>query len=154
MFRRSTNPALLPFTSFTNFYSLSFCALCLPVFSAASSRVKFPHSKLSRRQRGKASIGLLCSRISYAFLDIQPLSRGHALVIPKEHTVKFHELSDESLADILPVAKKIALALGIKDYNLLQNNGNRFPADQSLTLGRIAHQVVDHVHFHVNFSFK
>jgi len=56
-------------------------------------------------------------------LDIQPLSRGHALVIPKEHTVKFHELSDESLADILPVAKKVAKALGVSNYNILQNNG-------------------------------
>jgi diadenosine tetraphosphate (Ap4A) HIT family hydrolase len=37
--------------------------------------------------------------------------------------VKFHELSDDSLADLLPVAKKVALALGVKDYNILQNNG-------------------------------
>ena len=44
-------------------------------------------------------------------------------MIPKEHGVKFHELSDETLADMLPVAKKVALALGMKDYNLLQNNG-------------------------------
>lgn len=46
------------------------------------------------------------------------------MVIPKEHAVKFHELSDESLADILPVAKKVANALDIANYNLLQNNGN------------------------------
>jgi len=64
-----------------------------------------------------------CSLTSFAFLDIQPLSRGHALVIPKEHAVKVHELSDDSLADLLPVAKKVALALGVKDYNVLQNNG-------------------------------
>jgi len=92
---------------------------------------------------------------SYAFLDIQPLSRGHALVIPKEHAVKFHELSDESLADILPVAKKVATALGLSDYNLLQNNGNTVVVGFMLTgLGRIAHQVVDHVHFHVLNSPK
>lgn len=48
-----------------------------------------------------------------------------------------HELSDESLADILPVAKKVALAVGAQNYNVLQNNG------------RLAHQVVDHVHFHI-----
>lgn len=48
-------------------------------------------------------------------------------MIPKEHGVKFHELSDETLADMLPVAKKVALALGIKDYNLLQNNGTVVP---------------------------
>jgi diadenosine tetraphosphate (Ap4A) HIT family hydrolase len=47
-------------------------------------------------------------------------------VIPKEHAVKLHELSDESLADLLPVAKKIALALGVKDYNILQNNGTKW----------------------------
>jgi diadenosine tetraphosphate (Ap4A) HIT family hydrolase len=40
---------------------------------------------------------------SYAFLDIGPLSRGHCLVIPKQHAKKLHELSDESLADLLPV---------------------------------------------------
>jgi diadenosine tetraphosphate (Ap4A) HIT family hydrolase len=48
-----------------------------------------------------------------------------------------HELPDEYLADAMPVAKKIALALGAENYNILQNNG------------RIAHQEVDHVHFHV-----
>lgn len=50
--------------------------------------------------------------------------------------MKMHELSDESLADLLPVAKKIAKAVGADNYNILQNNG------------REAHQVVDHVHFH------
>lgn len=40
-----------------------------------------------------------------------------------------HELPDESLRDILPIAKKIAIAQGTPDYNILQNNG------------RLAHQV-------------
>lgn len=66
--------------------------------------------------------------------DIGPCSRGHSLIIPKHHAAKMHELPDDSLADILPVAKKIAIATGATDYNVLQNNG------------RIAHQVVDHVH--------
>ncbi|WFC95709.1 bis(5'-nucleosyl)-tetraphosphatase (asymmetrical) [Malassezia brasiliensis] len=74
---------------------------------------------------------------AYAFLDIGPTAPGHSLIIPKYHAAKFHELPDETLSDILPVAKKIALATGATDYNLLQNNG------------RIAHQVVGHVHFHV-----
>jgi diadenosine tetraphosphate (Ap4A) HIT family hydrolase len=64
-------------------------------------------------------------------LDIQPLARGHALVIPKEHTIKFHELSDESLADILPAAKKVANALGVTNYNLLQNNGIPIIVDEA-----------------------
>ncbi|KAJ5190329.1 uncharacterized protein N7498_009314 [Penicillium cinerascens] len=73
----------------------------------------------------------------FAFLDIQPLSRGHALVIPKFHGAKLTDIPDEDLVEILPVAKKIAKASGAEDFNILQNNG------------RIAHQVVDHVHFHM-----
>ncbi|KAJ5217404.1 HIT domain protein [Penicillium chermesinum] len=69
----------------------------------------------------------------FAFLDIQPLSRGHALVIPKFHGAKLTDLPDEDLLEILPVAKKIAIASGASDFNILQNNG------------RIAHQVVDHI---------
>ncbi|KAI1962138.1 Adenosine 5'-monophosphoramidase [Ophidiomyces ophidiicola] len=72
-----------------------------------------------------------------AFLDIQPLSRGHALVIPKFHGAKLTDIPDQDLTELLPVAKKIAVALDASDFNILQNNG------------RIAHQVVDHVHFHM-----
>ncbi|KAL4933962.1 HIT family protein [Aspergillus undulatus] len=73
----------------------------------------------------------------FAFLDIQPLSRGHALVIPKFHGAKLTDIPDEHLIEVLPVAKKIAQVTGATDFNVLQNNG------------RIAHQVVDHVHFHM-----
>ncbi|EEP80574.1 conserved hypothetical protein [Uncinocarpus reesii 1704] len=72
-----------------------------------------------------------------AFLDIQPLSRGHALVIPKYHGVRLTDIPDQDLHELLPVAKKIALAAGVSDFNILQNNG------------KIAHQVVEHVHVHM-----
>ncbi|KAI1454619.1 HIT domain-containing protein [Annulohypoxylon moriforme] len=72
-----------------------------------------------------------------AFLDINPLSKGHALVIPKFHGAKLSDIPDEQLSEVLPVVKKLATATGAVDWNLLQNNG------------RIAHQVVDHVHFHM-----
>ncbi|KZP13914.1 HIT-like protein [Athelia psychrophila] len=83
------------------------------------------------------SYKLIETELSFSFLDIGPLAKGHALVIPKYHAEKLHELPDEYLADALPVAKKIALAQGVTNYNILQNNG------------RIAHQLVDHVHFHI-----
>ncbi|TVY20007.1 Hit family protein 1 [Lachnellula arida] len=73
----------------------------------------------------------------FAFLDINPLSKGHALVIPKHHGAKLSDIPDDSLAALLPVVKKLVLATGAEDYNVLQNNG------------RIAHQEVDHVHFHM-----
>ncbi|KAH3663656.1 hypothetical protein OGAPHI_005057 [Ogataea philodendri] len=70
--------------------------------------------------------------------------KGHLLVIPKYHGAKLHNVPDEYLADILPVTKKLVKALDLEidspegvGYNVLQNNG------------RIAHQVVDHVHFHL-----
>ncbi|CAK7240884.1 MAG: Adenosine 5'-monophosphoramidase [Sporothrix thermara] len=72
-----------------------------------------------------------------AFLDINPLSRGHALVIPKFHGEKLLDIPDEHLTDILPIVKKVAKAVGTDNYNILQNNG------------RLAHQEVDHVHFHM-----
>ncbi|KAI6163287.1 HIT-like protein [Pisolithus thermaeus] len=83
------------------------------------------------------SFRLVETDLSYSFLDIGPLSKGHALIIPKDHAAKLHELPDEYLADAMPIAKRIASAQGLENYNILQNNG------------RIAHQEVDHVHFHV-----
>lgn len=81
---------------------------------------------------------------AFAFLDIGPTAEGHALIIPKYHGEKLHNIPDEFLADMLPLAKKIAIALGLdvagldgEGYNVLQNNGS------------IAHQVVPHVHFHL-----
>ncbi|KAJ1325642.1 histidine triad (HIT) family protein [Microdochium nivale] len=72
-----------------------------------------------------------------AFLDINPLSKGHALVIPKFHGEKLADIPDDHLSEILPVVKKLVTATGAANYNLLQNNG------------RLAHQEVDHVHFHM-----
>jgi histidine triad (HIT) family protein len=76
-----------------------------------------------------------------AFLDINPVSRGHALVIPKEPAETLAELSDESAAAIGRVLPRVARALmkatGCYAYNVLQNN-------QAL-----AHQAVMHVHFHI-----
>jgi len=72
-----------------------------------------------------------------AFLDINPLSKGHALVIPKFHGKKLADIPDDQLGEILPVLKKLVKATGAENYNILQNNG------------RLAHQEVDHVHFHM-----
>jgi len=77
----------------------------------------------------------------YAFLDINPLSRGHTLVVPKEQAERLHLLSERSSAALgraLPrIARAIMKATSCTDYNLLQNNG---PA---------AGQIVMHVHFHI-----
>jgi histidine triad (HIT) family protein len=77
----------------------------------------------------------------FAFLDIGPLSRGHTLVIPKEPAATLDALSEESAAAIgraLPrLSRAVLEATGAKAFNVLQNNA------------RLAHQFVDHVHFHI-----
>ncbi len=76
-----------------------------------------------------------------AFLDINPLTRGHTLVIPKEAAPTLDKLSDESAAALgraLPrICRAVMAATGVSEYNVLENNG---PG---------AHQAVFHVHFHV-----
>jgi histidine triad (HIT) family protein len=76
-----------------------------------------------------------------SFLDISPLCEGHVLVIPKEPAATIDQLSDESSAAIgrvLPrLARAVIAATGIKELNILQNNGAG------------AHQAVFHVHFHI-----
>lgn len=76
-----------------------------------------------------------------AFLDINPLSRGHTLLVPKERKAFLHELSDESAAALGRALPRICRAVkevsGAQSYNVLQNNGSE------------AHQAVFHVHFHI-----
>ena len=76
-----------------------------------------------------------------AFLDINPLSTGHTLVVPKEPAATLDALSEESAAALGRVLPRICRAVisvtGSKEYNVLQNNGAG------------AHQAIDHVHFHI-----
>jgi histidine triad (HIT) family protein len=76
-----------------------------------------------------------------AFLDVNPVSTGHTLVIPKEPAPTIDALSDDAAAAIgrvLPrIARAVMAATGTAQYNILQNNGPR------------AHQAVFHVHFHI-----
>ncbi|KAI7894896.1 HIT-like domain-containing protein [Mucor mucedo] len=83
------------------------------------------------------SFKLVETEKTYAFMDIEPLSEGHSLVIPKYHAEFMHQVPDDFLADVMPVAKKIAAAGGFAQYNVLQNNG------------KLANQAVPHVHFHI-----
>ncbi len=76
-----------------------------------------------------------------AFLDVAPLAPGHALVIPKEPAETLDRLSDDAaaaLGRVLPrLCRALQAATGTRQYNVLQNNGP------------LAHQAVDHVHFHI-----
>lgn len=47
----------------------------------------------------------------FAFLDINPLTRGHALVIPKKETDYIFDIDDDLLGGMMVFAKKVALAI-------------------------------------------
>ena len=74
-------------------------------------------------------------------LDLGPATKGHALVMPKEHADNLYELPDETAAHVMKVAKKMATImtekLGAVGFNLVQNNGEA------------AGQTVMHFHLHL-----
>jgi histidine triad (HIT) family protein len=76
-----------------------------------------------------------------AFLDINPVSEGHTLVIPKAHYAGFLEVPADLLTEMGMVLQRIGQAakarLGSDGFNVLLNNG------------RAAGQLVDHAHFHL-----
>lgn len=77
----------------------------------------------------------------FVFEDINPISDGHTLVIPKKHAENIWEISPEDLSAIHLVSKKIAHAI----KEVLQPIGIAF-----LQLnGKGAHQVVMHYHLHL-----
>ncbi len=47
----------------------------------------------------------------YAFLDINPITKGHTLVVPKREEDYFFDLSDEELARMIVFCKKVASAI-------------------------------------------
>ena len=76
-----------------------------------------------------------------AFLDIGPISDGHALVIPKQHFEKLHDCPAELLGQVFTrigrIAGAVVSAMNSDGYNLLCNNG------------RAAGQLIEHLHFHI-----
>ena len=74
-------------------------------------------------------------------LDLGPATRGHALLLPKNHFANLFELDDETARKAILVAKKMAgkmkAALGADGFNLVQNNGEA------------AGQTVFHFHMHL-----
>ncbi len=76
-----------------------------------------------------------------AFLDIEPNTLGHSLVIPKKHVENFAAQSDEQAAAHMQMVHHIALQLA----TLLESDGFNI----AINNGRAAGQLVDHVHWHI-----
>ncbi len=74
-------------------------------------------------------------------LDLGPASKGHALILPKNHYANLYELPEETAGEVMKLAKRIAAQmterLGCEGFNLVQNNGE------------LAGQTVFHFHMHL-----
>lgn len=79
-------------------------------------------------------------------LDMGPATKGHALILPKEHADNLYELPDETAAAAMILAKKLATRmvdkLGADGLNVVQNNGEA------------AGQTVMHYHLHLIPRYK
>ncbi len=79
-------------------------------------------------------------------LDASPATRGHALILPKEHFSDIHEIDSEILGKAAKLAQKIisheTKVLGCDGYNIVQNNGET------------AGQTVFHFHMHLIPRYK
>lgn len=74
-------------------------------------------------------------------LDLGPATKGHALILPKEHYADLYELPEELAGEAMKLAKKMVTKmtdrLGCEGFNLIQNNGD------------MAGQTVFHFHVHM-----
>ncbi|SFG06189.1 histidine triad (HIT) family protein [Lachnospiraceae bacterium C7] len=74
-------------------------------------------------------------------LDASPATKGHALILPKNHYANIYEIEPELLGKAAKLAQKIIKKekdiLGCQGYNLVQNNGE------------VAGQTVFHFHMHL-----
>lgn len=77
----------------------------------------------------------------FAFMDINPLSTGHTLVVPKTHAADIFEISEQDTIEVIRVVRLLSTAIkkGVQadGINILQLNG------------KAAGQVVPHLHVHI-----
>ena len=74
-------------------------------------------------------------------LDINPASKGHALILTKKHFKNIYEMDNVTATEVFVLAKRMAKAmteaLGCNGFNIVQNNGE------------VAGQTVFHFHLHL-----
>ena len=79
-------------------------------------------------------------------LDVGPATKGHALILPKNHYANLYELPEEDAAQAMKLAKKMMIKMTNKlncdGFNIVQNNGE------------VAGQTVFHFHMHLIPRYK
>lgn len=79
-------------------------------------------------------------------MDASPATKGHSLIIPKEHYANIYEIPEDVAGNVFKVAKKLAKEMTDKlncdGFNIVQNNGE------------VAGQTVFHFHTHLIPRYK
>jgi len=99
------------------------------------------------------SFGVYEDKFVKAFLDINPASEGHTLVIPKKHYMNIFEVDSKILSKLILTVKKLSSKykkiLNVDGVNIICSNG------------KAAQQDILHLHFHIiprkfgdNINFK
>jgi histidine triad (HIT) family protein len=92
------------------------------------------------------SVEIFQDKVAKVFLNINPASKGHLLIIPKEHFENILDCPDEILSHLIKISKKMAQLvkekLGADAVNIANNSGKE------------AGQEVFHLHFHVVPRYK
>ena len=87
------------------------------------------------------AVKVLDEELVVAFMDINPSSRGHMLVVPKNHTENIFEIPESDLVVLIKAVKRCAKAvkeaLNAEGITILQLNG------------KASDQIVPHLHIHV-----
>ena len=87
------------------------------------------------------AVKVLDDELVLAFMDINPSSRGHMLVVPKKHAENIFEISEGDLAAVIKAVKRCATAvkeaLKAEGVTVLQLNGTA------------SDQIVPHLHIHI-----
>jgi histidine triad (HIT) family protein len=77
----------------------------------------------------------------YAFLDINPVSEFHTLVIPKKHYRDIFDIPEDELKNVISVVKRLVALyntkLGIENVQIINSSGAE------------AQQDIFHIHFHI-----
>jgi len=78
---------------------------------------------------------------TFSFLDIKPMTKGHALVIPKKHSENIFDIDEDSLQKVILTGKHVSGML----KKSLSPDGIRL----SQSNGKVAGQDIMHFHLHV-----
>ena len=68
---------------------------------------------------------------------LKPLASGHCVFFAKQHAPNFHDMEESTVTEILLCIRRVLRAMGLENYNILQNNG------------ALAGQTIFHAHVHL-----